>query len=251
VARRLYSAFDELRRGLRRHARRLSPADRAEAEQFAEGLVVAGEKFRDHLVTLLQDARADDELRAQAAWLLKLLGDARVAPPLIRMLRDHRVARETRWTAAQTLGSVGGKRAVLPLIAVLLDAGDDLHLRKLAANSRGWIDDKRAREALLRFLEDANQPADIRGDAAEALAHYGGEQAVPALVRALDDPSVEVRFWALYALGTLGDATVVPKLEEIAATDDRVLPRWWSIKKEAQDAIEAIRGRATWRGDDS
>jgi HEAT repeat protein len=251
VARRQYSALSELRRGLRTHTRRLPPSERAEAEQFAEGLVGAGEKLRDHLVTLIQDARADSGLRVKAAGLLQSLGDASVTSSLVRVLRDPGAPIGTRWQVAQALGTLRSRRAVLPLIAVLQDAGNDLHLRKLAANSLGWIDDPRARTALLRFVEDANQPAEVRGDVAEALAMQGGEEAVPALVRVLDDPSAEVRFWALYALGSLGDESVVSKLEEIAATDDRVLPRWWSIKKEAQDAIEAIRGRATWRGDDS
>lgn len=40
-----------------------------------------------------------------------------------------------------------------------------------------------------------------------------------------------------------GGPEVLPALERVAATDDGVAPRWWSIRKEALDAIETIRSR--------
>ena len=60
----------------------------------------------------------------------------------------------------------------------------------------------------------------------------------------LRDPSPQVRFWAVFSLGQLADMEVIPELERIVIEDDAVAPGWWSLKKEARDAIQSIRGRA-------
>jgi len=54
-------------------------------------------------------------------------------------------------------------------------------------------------------LADRNEDPRVRGLAAEALTEAGERRAVPSLIAVLGDPSVEVRFWAAFALGELGN----------------------------------------------
>jgi len=66
-----------------------------------------------------------------------------------------------------------------------------------------------------------------------------------AILRGLDDQSVEVRFWACYAAGTLRVEAALPKLQKLANIDSEVCPNWWRVSEEATDAIEWIHGRET------
>jgi len=93
-------------------------------------------------------------------------------------------------------------------------------------------------------LADRNEDPRVRGLAAEALTEAGERRAVPSLIAVLGDPSVEVRFWAAFALGQLGDPAALRALERLAETDDAELPGWRSVKDEAADAIERIRQHA-------
>jgi HEAT repeat protein len=100
--------------------------------------------------------------------------------------------------------------------------------------------------SLLRTLADLDEEADVRAHAAEAIGHLAdrlGERepdALAALLHALRDPSAEVRFWAAFALGNLGDEAAIPALERLAARDVESVPGWWSVRKEANDSIAQI-----------
>lgn len=240
-----------LRSSLRRYVKRLSPDECVEAERFVEGLVQSGEAFSHHILALLRNSRAPIEARVSAAWLVRVLEDRRAIPTLIRIVQDPLVETQLRWVAVQGLGSLRSKRAVFPLINVLLNRGEDLWLRKLAANSLGQLGDPRARDALLRFMKDPDEPSEVRGDAAEALTSFQDIRAVPTLLEQLSDPSPEVRFWAVFALGQLGEPDVIPELERVATKDDAVLPGWCSLRREARDAIQSIKERARQRDADA
>jgi HEAT repeat protein len=83
--------------------------------------------------------------------------------------------------------------------------------------------------------------------AAEALQCSHEPRAIGPLIEALRDASAEVRFWAAFALGELGGlgtpgvSEAVPELERLAATDQEVVPGWWSVSKEAADALDRLR----------
>jgi HEAT repeat protein len=141
------------------------------------------------------------------------------------------------------LGLLDVKRAAAPLVGLLLDGAEHEWVRRLAAQALGRLEDPHGREVLLRVVKDPGQPPGVRGDAAEALTNFQDARAVPTLLAQLGDPSPEVRFWAVFALGVLGGPEVVPELERVAATDDGVAPGWWSVRKEALDAIRNIRAR--------
>jgi HEAT repeat protein len=68
---------------------------------------------------------------------------------------------------------------------------------------------------------------------------------VDALINGLGDTSVEVRFWSAFALGELKVRRAVNKLEKLVAKDDEILPGWWSVSKEASDALDRIRSKSS------
>lgn len=233
---RLHAAF-------RRYLKSVQAGQRAEAERFAETVLQSGETFCNLLLALLRDPEASPELRAQACWLLRVLEERRAIPVLIKLAQDRQVGVLVRREATQALGSLPSKRAIRPLVEILLNADDDVWVRGMAAYALGRLNDPRGRDALFRIVKDANVPPQIRGDATEALTYFQDVRAVPALVEQLRDPSPEVRFWAVFSLGQLADTDVIPELERIVAEDDAVAPGWWSLRKEARDAIQSIRDR--------
>lgn len=215
----------------------------AEAVRFGETLLQSGEAFCNLLLALLRDPKASPELRSEACWLLNVLDETRAIPVLIKIVQDRHVEPQLRRAATQALGSLRSKRAVLPLIEILLDGDDDEWVRRLATHSLGRLDDPRGKDALFRVVKDSNVPEGIRGDATEALTSFQDVRSVPTLVEQLRDPSPEVRFWAVFSLGQLADTDVIPELERIIAEDDAVVPGWWSLRKEARDAIQTIKDR--------
>jgi HEAT repeat protein len=177
--------------------------------------------------------------REISCWLLGELGDTRAVHTLLRLFREPEMLPH----AAIGLGILGSRRAVRPLIQALRD-GSAPDERAWAAYALGLIRDERACAPLLEAFRNTEEDPKVRGDAAEALAYLFAYEAVPALREALAQSSVPVRFWAMFALGQLAGPDVIPDLERIAATDDAIMPGYWSLRKEALDMIESIRGRA-------
>jgi len=193
------------------------------------------------LVAVLGDPSAAQN-RAMACWLLARLKDPRAFDPLLSALHDPDPS--LRAEAARSLGVLADRRAVPELLAAL-QTDVDLETRVAAAHALGHLGDHRSVDGLLARLADQNEDPRIRGTAAEALTGVQERRAVPLLISALDDPSVEVRFWAAFALGQFGDLAALSALERLARTDDAVLPGWWSVKEEAAAAIEAITATCT------
>ena len=72
---------------------------------------------------------------------------------------------------------------------------------------------RQAGKALVRALLDKSQPQPVREEAAESLAYSNYPRAIPPLISVLDETDVRMRFWAVFALGGVGQrqtyATVV------------------------------------------
>jgi HEAT repeat protein len=110
----------------------------------------------------------------------------------------------------------------------------------------------RAARPLLSVFADTSQPAELRGRAAEGIgwilgAERGSKalrtQVADALSLALKDPAVEVRFWAVYALGHLQAKSARPELERLSTTDHEECPGMWSVGDEARDVLSFWDGR--------
>jgi HEAT repeat protein len=127
----------------------------------------------------------------------------------------------------------------------ILVSGRSAEARKRAAWALGFLSHEQATPALLRTLGDRNEETDVRAYAAEALGHLvphtQHDEALAALLQALTDRAPEIRFWAAFALGNLGDERAIPALQGLADRDSESVPGWWSIRKEALDSIEQIK----------
>lgn len=188
------------------------------------------------LLAVLTDRSAGED-RVTACWLLGCIGDEDALGPLTAALHDADT--RLRGEAARALGALGSPRVVPELIAAL-QTDADADTRMAAAYALGLLGDPRGVDPLLSKLADTAEDAGVRGSAAEALIGPGEQRVVPPLIAALSDSSVEVRFWAAFALGQLGDSTALSELERLARTDNQTLPGWWSVGKEAAAAIERI-----------
>ncbi len=215
----------------------LEPTFRNEGQQDIDAVLRFGVGSYDDLLALLENPNADPELRSIAGWILARLGRSWATPALSAALNDQTT--QVRRSAAQALGDLGDPQALQPL----LDAAsrdEDAEVRMFALRSLGLLGDLRAFEPLISRLVDQQETPKVRGMAAEALADLRDIRSVPPLIDALSDPITEVRFWAAFALGELGDPAAILKLKQLAAKDNAVLPGWWEVKREAASAIERI-----------
>jgi HEAT repeat protein len=123
--------------------------------------------------------------------------------------------------------------------------------------SLGWIRNpsNRAVRALIHALTDVSQPASVRETAVESLAYLRSGHSIPALVSVPADFDVRIRFWAVFALGSIRkyhtDRSIIPALEAMLA-DHAVPPGSWCLAtREAMSMLgELSPPEASHRGSD-
>jgi HEAT repeat protein len=97
----------------------------------------------------------------------------------------------------------------------------------------------------MRALSDQSQPQPVREEAAESLAYSHYRPAIPVLIAVLDEGDVRMRFWAVFALGNIGqftgDARVAPALERMLADDEAPPGNWWPVGRETRDALDRLK----------
>lgn len=194
----------------------------------------------EKLANALQNSRLDEDSCMNLAWLAGQLRNKNLTKALLGLFEE---SPGLAWQAAQSLTLLKSKRAIKPLIEILRHK-ESSEKRQAAAYALQALPEAAATQALMQTLADKNEQAQVRGQAAESLAsvEYVQPEFISSLLSGLQDEEVEVRFWCLYSLGQLGAPEVIPNLEKLTG-DENVLPRWWAVGKEAQDAIENIRSR--------
>jgi hypothetical protein len=195
----------------------------------------------DHaLRTIVSDPDAGWFQRGNAAGVLAIAESEGVSECLLQQFYSQQEKNEL-WETALTLEQLRDVRSVTRLIRALHDPNH--HRRRAAARALGWIRPagRRAATALINALMDVSQPAAVREEAAESLAYQGSSRAIPPLISVLMEPDVRIRFWAVFALGSIRnrhtfrhtDRSIVPALESMLA-DHAVPPGgWWSVAREA------------------
>jgi HEAT repeat protein len=110
---------------------------------------------------------------------------------------------------------------------------------------------------LLDIIDDSALSADVRAQAAEAVGDqlaYTKQRslrktATARLTARLADRAPEVRFWSAFSLGKLGAKRARPALRALTG-DENIVAGWWSVGREAADALDWIEGRHTGRSGD-
>jgi HEAT repeat protein len=191
----------------------------------------SGLSLNQALCRVLLDASYEGAIRQAAARVLALSNTAAPVQALTRRFLEE----DNRAELIEIAKLIRELRMPLAVPALIqaLDASK-LDTREAAAYALGFPDcGMRAVQALSRVLTDSSELAHVRGLAAESL--HGQRKAIPVLLSVLSDPAVEVRFWAVWALGTAAgrmDPTVMSALGR-KLTDQSVYPGWWSVARGA------------------
>ncbi|MCY1063977.1 HEAT repeat domain-containing protein [Nannocystis sp. RBIL2] len=237
--------MSKFRKKMEAIVRQLLAESRASAQQDLDRLWQAGVKTYDDLLAFAGSEHEAD-LRETACWYLARLGNQRAFPTLARCLAAESV--ELRGGAARWLGILGGDDAIARLVQCL-ESDPDSYVRMYAAHALGVIADKRAFEALRAALHRPGEAPHVRGMAAESLACIFDPRGIDELLLVLDDPSAEVRYWAVFALGQLGDASLIPWLRPLLA-DHECPPGLIPISEEVAETIEELDTKERDRSDE-
>lgn len=217
-----------------------APEDfRRQIQRDVYAILNSGVTSHTELLRLIQDKQASHKMRCAGCWLLTQLGGEKSVSTLLEIAGDQGEEISVRCEAIKALGIFQSKAAIDVLVSIVRE-DDDESIRNLAIFVLGLIGDERTVGLLINLLNDSSETAGIRGHVAEALASIGSSEAVGPLIAALEDPAVEVRFWAVYALGQLGDKHALPALKHLETTDKTILPGWGTIQEEAAEAIKMI-----------
>jgi serine/threonine-protein kinase len=155
---------------------------------------------------LLPAMKSENEYSRRAAVeILNEIGTTASVKHLLEVIGD-----EDWWVrsrASDALARIGGDRVIDAVLNLIKDK--DENIRRSAIEILNSCGDKKAVEHLIAATRDSDWWVSER--AADALAGIGDKRAIPALVAMLErnDKSLAV---AVRALGTLGDANLLPQL---------------------------------------
>jgi HEAT repeat protein len=189
-------------------------------------------------------------LRRGTAAKMLAIADARGAVARLLNLFFTQKGKAELWETALAIEHGTDRTAVPRLADALYDENPDR--RHAAARALGWIRpvSRRAAKALVEALPDKSQPQPVREEAAESLAYSHYVPAIPPLISVLDEPDVRMRFWAVFALGGIGqwqtyaprgrgrwrrsaDPRVIGALERMLQDEEAPPGNWWSVGREA------------------
>ena len=116
-----------------------------------------------------------------------------------------------------------------------------------ATDELAFLRGRSVRRALIGIMGDASVLLQVRERATEMLHLQSHRETVEACAIALRAQTIGIRFWAAYTLGNLGfsgtalGAIAASALEGVLR-DPEIAPGWWSVGREAQALIPALRG---------
>lgn len=217
-----------------------NPAIREEVVKRLKALSRDQPASYEALVGIMEQDSAPTSVRSAACWLLGQGNYKRAAAGLLRVFSQEQSS--LLWESAKALGSLRAKMVVRPLIS-LLESNSTEH-RAAAAYTLGIMREHSAIKPLHKVLANRKESARVRGHAAEALAYIRDRRSFSALLSALSDRSPEVRWWAAFALGEMGDKRALQALNQLAAKDSGRLQSGRSVRVEARRACQRLDQRA-------
>jgi HEAT repeat protein len=209
-----------------------------EVTRSVKPLLKIGINSYKDLVEALQ-SNPSQTTRLTACWLLGQLRYKRAVKPLLKVFESKE--KYLIWESAKSLGFIKSKYAIPPLIS-FLESGNPIQ-RAASSYALGLLKESKAVEPLIKVVNNKNESNKIRGLAIEALGLIGDRKAVGSLIKCLDEPKAEIKFWASFALGQIGDGRAVPALKHISKKDTSTFSRYGKVSDEAKRAIETIQRR--------
>lgn len=187
-----------------------------------------------YLLLLLKAIHSEDlEMRRNASFALREIGDGRTVPALCEMLEEDKDD-HVRMNTALTLGIIRDETALESLTKASRDPNP--LVRSSVATALGAIGSEGSLEVLTDILEkDENWRA--RRSAVMALMKIRNDQALSKIVKSLKDRDAAVRSSAAICLGELGVVEAVPELSEYLASEKDT-----SVKKDIIGALHSIGG---------
>ena len=170
-------------------------------------------------------------------WARKVFEE--IAPkdiPLLVELLTYSNDGELRYLVAYGVSIIKCTEAIPALINALLNDNNDW-VRKYAATALGKIGDEKAIDPLIRVLGDHNE--EIAYWVAKVLGQMG-DLAVEKLKDTLNHPEEKVRFFAIIALGSIGDEKSIEILIKILGEEDESASRAVKALAETEKSIPSL-----------
>jgi len=219
---------------------RLTREDASGARRDLDTVQKAGITSVGELIEAVGDANRELPVRLIGCSLLALLHENSATAALEHALEEGDDDGLV-WEAAKALMQLHAENAAPTLLRVLKQGNPTK--QSAAAWLLGWLGVSNTVPSLRAAALNPHLEVDVRGHATESLGVMQAREAVPDLITLLSDESPELRYWAAYALGQIGDPVSIPALEQMATADVAVLPHGRSLKQEALDALAAIGAR--------
>jgi len=230
--------------------KRLAPEGRPHTTRHIIALRRAGVRTYNDLIEKLPRLRKSE--RGTAVWLLGRVNRRSGVPVLLQVLVDDRV-QSIRWDAAVSLSLLGGQRAIRGLLALARDHTNDDDIRAAATHALAMSYEESALDFFVRTFADSAEHTEVRVQAAEGIAAVLGHcdrrtrrwrRAADVLLPLLSDQEVEIRFWAVFAAGSLRVTKARRRLRALTRDRGRA-SMGWSVAEEAKDALHCIQ-HGTW-----
>jgi HEAT repeat protein len=198
-------------------AAELPPELRKDAEQSLEELASAGVMSVAQLKRYLKQPQNDSKSLVAACHVAGRIRDARLTDAVIEAF-GRSLDPGVVWEAAKALVALSGTQPP-GLLMPWLDSDADAVHQAAAAWTAGALQYREAVRPLMTLLINDRMSETVRAHAAEALGVIGDMEAVDLLISQLSDQSAEVRFWSVYALGTLRATGARDAIRRLADAD--------------------------------
>lgn len=186
-----------------------------------------------------------------ACWLVGKVGGDQDADALVSILSNPRP--ELWRQAATSLSLIATERHLTALLPILTTSFDPIQRETVVYTLSFLTTCQVTSEVISVLTATAANKAETPSVRAQALEGLGNklsqevalnlyQKAVTVIIEALDDVKAEIRFWACFAVSALEIKEALPKLEVLVQNDRAIVPGWWSVGKEAEDAITLMNG---------
>src|SRR5712664_2084951 len=209
------------------------------------GNAAAGKQLLDAL-----DSNQQPYVRKNiAAALGNIKDEPKIVEKLSAVARDDASFR-ARANALQSLGKLKAANAFVVLTAAVNADSPDDFLRNAALRSFGYLGDDKG-VPLLREWAAPGKAIETRGAAIASLGRLekGNKEITAQIATYLTESHYSIRYAAIYALGSRGDASAIPALQSLLKGDDLSIEMAPTVKHQIARLQKEESGKAAGGGE--